>query len=76
MNNSVDFQPDSKTGKRVLSTLTTHFAYLSKDGRTGQRQTKAKGSKEDSSAEVAGEYATLMEQEVFDFVLFEVPSVV
>lgn len=72
---SQSLQPDPKTSKRVLSTLTTAFAYLSNDKKKKVSSSKAK--KEDAGkTEVSGEYVTLMEQEVFDFVLFEVPNVV
>ncbi|KAF8316127.1 ATPase, V1 complex, subunit C [Clavulina sp. PMI_390] len=64
----VIIKPDPKTSKRVLSTLTSHFSYLPRK--------KSNGKSSSTSADVAGEYATLMEEEKFDFVLFEVPNVV
>lgn len=64
-------QPEPKTQKRVLSTLTTHFSYLAP--RSNSKRTKAKGGDGD---EFLGEYQTLMEQEFLDFVIFDVPWIV
>lgn len=55
--------------KKTLTLLTTHFSYLS------PRSNRAKGQETDSE-EFVGEYQSLMEQEFFDFVLFEVPWIV
>ena len=62
-------QPEPKLTKKTLTLLTTHFSYLS------PRSNRAKGKKGDTE-EFVGEYQTLMEQEFFDFVLFEVPWIV
>jgi len=62
-------KPEPKTTKRTLTVLTTHFTYLS------PRSNRAKGKKGDTE-EFVGEYQTLMDQEFFDFVLFEVPWIV
>ncbi|KZP32300.1 ATPase V1 complex subunit C [Athelia psychrophila] len=62
-------KPESKTTKRSLAVLTTHFTYLS------PRSNRAKGKKGDNE-DFMGEYQTLMDQEFFDFVLFEVPWIV
>lgn len=48
----------------------SHFAYLGRKAGKGKKG----GGKDDELN--TGEYQTLMEQEYFDFVLFEVPWVV
>ena len=63
-------KPEPKTTKKALTLLTTHFSYLSP--RSGRSKKKVGGGNED----FAGEYQALMEQEYFDFVLFEVPWIV
>jgi len=69
----VMIQPDPRSTKRLLTNLQAHFAYLAP--RSMGLKTKARtGAVAD--AEVGGEYAALMEEEVFDFVLVEVPRVV
>jgi V-type H+-transporting ATPase subunit C len=62
-------KPGPKLTKKTLTVLTNHFSYL------GPRSNGAKGKKGDNE-EFIGEYQTLMEQEFFDFVLFEVPWIV
>jgi len=62
-------KPEPKTTKRTLAVLTNHFSYLS------PRSNRAKGNNGENE-EFVGEYQTLMEQEFFDFVLFEVPWIV
>ncbi|KAF8845406.1 ATPase, V1 complex, subunit C [Paxillus ammoniavirescens] len=63
-------KPDPKSTKKILSVLTNHFKYLSpRSGRSGKQQG---GGTED----FIGEYQSLMEQEFFDFVLYEVPWIV
>lgn len=65
---NVGHQPEPKTTKRTLDTLTTHFAYLGSKSRNRNLPKKSGGMDE----EFVGEYQTIMEQEMFDFVLFEV----
>ncbi|KAI5119923.1 hypothetical protein M0805_000888 [Coniferiporia weirii] len=65
-------KPEPKTQKKVLSTLTAHFAYLAP--RSNSKRSNAKESA--SGEEFLGEYQTLMEQEFLDFVVFEVPWIV
>lgn len=64
-------KPEPKATKRTLALLHEHFAYLS----------PRSGSKNSSGASVGaddfvGEYQTLLEQEYFNFVLYEVPWIV
>jgi len=63
-------KPDPKTSKRLMSILTSHFSYLNK------QRTDKKGKKGTGTDDYTGEYQSLLEQEYYDFVLFEVPSVV
>ena len=62
-------QPEAKTTKRVLSALQSQFAYLGRRTNAGGKNAQSA----QASEEVAGEYQTILEQEFFDFVLFEVP---
>ncbi|PCH33443.1 ATPase V1 complex subunit C [Wolfiporia cocos MD-104 SS10] len=64
-------KPEPKATKRTLATLQAQFAYL------GRRANPAKGKVGGGGAEdFGGEYQALLEQEYFDFVLFEVPWIV
>ncbi|KAI0690687.1 ATPase V1 complex subunit C [Cytidiella melzeri] len=65
-------KPEAKSIKRTLTTLQSQFAYL---GRRSNSTTSNKTSKSSNATteEFAGEYQGLLEQEFFDFVLFEVP---
>ena len=63
-------QPEPKATKRALAMLQSQFAYL------GRRGGAAKGKSSGNAEEFSGEYATLLEQEYFDFVLFEIPWIV
>ncbi|KAF8585545.1 ATPase V1 complex subunit C [Ramaria rubella] len=65
-------KPDPKQTKKTLSLFISHFAYLS--SRTqGPAKSKSKSTGEE---EFAGEWQAVMEQEIFDFVLFEIPWIV
>ncbi|KAJ6574868.1 hypothetical protein B0H19DRAFT_1126097 [Mycena capillaripes] len=63
-------KPDPKSAKKTFGLLQTQFSYLRP--RSNRAQSAARGANE----EFVGEYQTLMEQEFFDFVLFEVPWIV
>ncbi|KAF8832566.1 hypothetical protein HHX47_DHR1001448 [Lentinula edodes] len=63
-------QPDPKSAKKTFSILQSHFSYLGSGSHS--RGTKLKGG---DTEEFVGEYQTLMEQEFYDFVLYEVPWV-
>lgn len=52
--------------------LQRHFSYLSA---RSQGATKAKGGGP-TNEDLAGEYQSLLDQEFFDFVLYEIPWVV
>lgn len=62
-------KPDARSAKKTFSVLQSHFTYLS------PRSNRAKGKKNEGD-EFIGEYQSLMEQEFYDFVLFEVPWIV
>ncbi|KAG6837112.1 hypothetical protein H0H93_014418 [Arthromyces matolae] len=64
-------KPDPKVTKKTFNTLQTQFTYLSpRSNRSSTKGNKAPGE------EYIGEYQSLMDQEFFDFVMFEVPWIV
>lgn len=63
-------QPDPKSIKKTFNVLQSQFAYL--QPRSNPNQNKKQGGNED----YVGEYSALMDQEFFDFVLFEIPWIV
>ncbi|TCD70045.1 Vacuolar ATP synthase subunit C [Steccherinum ochraceum] len=66
-------KPEPKATKRTLTTLQQQFAYLARRSNPSSGKTKPAAA---GGEEVGGEYQTLLEQEYFDFVLFEVPWIV
>lgn len=64
--------PDPKTTKRLVTTLQTQFTYLAP--RSNGSKSKGAANSGDNAAEYGGEYAALMEEEIFDFVLMEIPD--
>ncbi|VDB84504.1 unnamed protein product [Peniophora sp. CBMAI 1063] len=64
-------KPNPQTTTRSLGLLQMHFTYLAP--RSSGGKAKAGASNND---DFLGEYQTLMEQEFFNFVLFEVPWIV
>lgn len=64
-------KPEPKSTKKTFSALQTQFAYLRPRSNPNQDQKKQSGNEE-----YVGEYSALMDQEFFDFVLFEVPWIV
>ncbi|KAF9042085.1 hypothetical protein BJ165DRAFT_1349339 [Panaeolus papilionaceus] len=60
-------KPEPKTAKKVFGILQSQFAYLS------PRSNPNQGGKDSTDEELAGEYQTLMDQDFFDFILYEVP---
>jgi len=67
-------KPEHKATKRTLTTLQQQFTYLSR--RSNPAVSKAKPNSSGGGEDVGGEYQSLLEQEYFDFVLFEVPWIV
>jgi len=66
-------KPELKTTKRTLMVLQRHFSYLAA---RSQGATKSKGGGAATNEDFAGEYQSLLDQEFFDFVLYEIPWVV
>jgi V-type H+-transporting ATPase subunit C len=64
------YQPETKAIKKTFNVLQTQFAYLRPRSNPTQNQQKRPQGGND---EYVGEYAALMDQEFFDFVLFEIP---
>lgn len=62
-------RPEPKSTKKTFTVLTNHFSYLSP-------RSSGRAQKQNAADEFAGEYQSLMEQEFFDFVLYEVPWIV
>ena len=56
---------------QTLQTLQAQLAYLGRRANPGSKTNSG-----DVAGDIAGEYQALMEQEYFDFVLFEVPWIV
>ena len=67
-------QPEPKTTKRTLALLQTQFSYLGR--RAGSLKSKGSAKSGGATEDFVGEYQTLLEQEYFDFVLFEVPWII
>ncbi|KAJ7293344.1 hypothetical protein C8J57DRAFT_23403 [Mycena rebaudengoi] len=65
----IAIKPDAKSAKKAFGLLQAQFAYLR------PRSNRAQGGRPGND-EFVGEYQTLMEQEFFDFVMFEVPWIV
>ncbi|KIJ34997.1 hypothetical protein M422DRAFT_76369 [Sphaerobolus stellatus SS14] len=63
-------KPDPKYTKKTLQILINQLSYL---GARTQGSFKSSKSKSSGDEEYTGEYQALMEQEIFDFVLFEIP---
>ncbi|KAI9512668.1 hypothetical protein F5148DRAFT_1273602 [Russula earlei] len=66
-------KPEPKTTKRTLLALQRHFSYLST---RSQGFTKSKGGGASANEDFVGEYQSLLDQEFFAFVLYEIPWVV
>mgnify|MGYP002718895191 CR=1 FL=1 len=66
-------RPEPKTAVKTLRTLSSQFSYLASSSRGPQvKGGKSAGGPGD---EVGGEWASVMEAEYYDFVLFEIPKV-
>ena len=65
-------KPEPKTTKRTLMVLQRQFSYLSA---RSQGTAKIKGGMS-TNEDFVGEYQSLLDQEFFDFVLYEIPWVV
>ncbi|KAF8649839.1 hypothetical protein AX16_005602 [Volvariella volvacea WC 439] len=63
--------PEQKSSKKVFNTLQAQFAYLRPRANPNKSQKKKAGAEE-----FIGEYQALLDQEFYDFVMFEVPWIV
>ncbi|KAI6159556.1 ATPase V1 complex subunit C [Pisolithus thermaeus] len=63
-------KPDTRYVKKAFNILTSQLSYLAP--RSGRSSKKHKGGNE----EFVGEYQALLEQEFYDFVLYEVPWII
>jgi len=68
-------KPEPKTTKRTLTALQRHFSYLSARSQ-GRAKAKSGKSGDSTNEDFVGEYQSLLDQEFFDFVMYEVPWVV
>ncbi|KAF8480952.1 hypothetical protein DFH94DRAFT_436267 [Russula ochroleuca] len=67
----IAMKPEPKTTKRTLMVLQRQFSYLS-----ARSQGAAKKGGVSTNEDFVGEYQSLLDQEFFDFVLYEIPWVV
>jgi len=65
-------KPEPNATKRTLVVLQRHFSYLSAHSRGSAKSKGGRSTNED----FVGEYQSLLDQEFFDFVLYEIPWVV
>ena len=72
-------KPEPKTAVKTLKSLSSHFSYLASSSRAPGYRNNKKSKNADSGGatgdEVGGEFASVMEGEYYDFVLYEVPMV-
>ncbi|PFH50740.1 hypothetical protein AMATHDRAFT_3706 [Amanita thiersii Skay4041] len=66
----VVIKPEPKSTKKLFNLLQAHFAYLR------PKSNGAMGKKGSENADFIGEYQSLLEQEFFDFVMYEVPWII
>jgi len=66
-------KPVPKMESKTVSTLTAHFKYLAPRSNNSKKSAIKKSTNDE---EFLGEYQGIMEQEFFDFVVFEVPWIV
>ncbi|WVQ78786.1 hypothetical protein IAT38_000877 [Cryptococcus sp. DSM 104549] len=68
----VIIKPDPKTAAKTLRALTTHYQYLA----SASSRNSGRKQKDSGNDEVGGEWASVMEAEYYDVVLFELPMVI
>ncbi|KAJ7597281.1 hypothetical protein C8J56DRAFT_919669 [Mycena floridula] len=66
----IAIKPEGKSAKKTFNLLQSQFSYLRSRSNGGSTQHKG------ATDEFVGEYQSLLDQEFFDFVLFEVPWIV
>lgn len=65
-------RPEPKTAVKTLKSLSSEFQYLARA--SGGPHSK-KGKSSNVNYDVGGEWASIMEAEYYDFVLYEIPKV-
>lgn len=68
-------RPEPKTAVKSLKTLSGEFSYLAGKSRAPSGRNLKKPADSVGDGEVGGEWASVMEAEYYDFVLFEIPKV-
>jgi len=66
-------KPDQKSAKKALTIIQAQFSYLG--ARFGQGGAKGKGNSSGATEDFVGEYQSLLEQEMFDFVLYDLGTI-
>lgn len=66
-------QPDPKTSSKLLKALAGHYTYLRSKSDPTRKGKKSSGS---GGTEEAGEWATVLEEELEDFVFEEIGRIV
>ncbi|OAV87584.1 hypothetical protein PTTG_02514 [Puccinia triticina 1-1 BBBD Race 1] len=71
---TIVIKPEPKNLKKILHQLTTFYNSLESNANSSTKKQKTKADKHisDQDEPIGGEYASVLEQEVFDFVLFEI----
>ncbi|OCF31675.1 V-type H+-transporting ATPase subunit C [Kwoniella heveanensis BCC8398] len=69
-------KPEPKTAVKTLRTLSEHYTYLASASRGPSTKRGKSGGATAGAEDVGGEWASVMEAEYFDFVLFEIPKVI
>ncbi|TKY90252.1 hypothetical protein EX895_000250 [Sporisorium graminicola] len=67
---AVSIRPNPKRTKALMTTLVNHYAYLESYGQSGNAKGKKKNS-DGNAGDAPGEYAQLLEEEQFPFVITE-----
>lgn len=64
-------QPNPKRTKALLSSLQSHYSYLDSFDQQGSKKGKKDSGSAQQGGETPGEYAALLEQEQWPFILTE-----
>ncbi|KAG2023740.1 V-ATPase subunit C family protein [Coprinopsis cinerea AmutBmut pab1-1] len=70
----VAIKPDPKTAKKVFNVLQAQFAYLGPRSNPAHKRAPKKSNA--PTEDFVGEYQSVLDQEFFDFVMYEVPWIV
>ncbi|WWC60366.1 uncharacterized protein I303_102937 [Kwoniella dejecticola CBS 10117] len=69
-------KPEPKTAVKTLRSLSDHYTYLASASRGPSTKKTKSGGNTAGGEDVGGEWASVMEAEYYDFVLFEIPKVI